>query len=396
LRLGKDSEKSVVGRRLRRSGLPLLSAVFLCAGLAGCGGSGGGSAHGSSLKFALTSQGCVPEQASVPSGPVTITVSNGGTTLVTELELQNSDLIILGERENILPGLSGSFSLDLQPGQYILNCPDGNVTQGKLTVTGKPYHVHTTSDVALKTAVLQYRTYVEAQIAQLLAGTRRFVAAIEQGNLAEAKRLFGPVRLHYEAIEPVAESFPGLDSAIDARIDSPTVAGNVSKWTGFHRIEQYMWAKNTLKGVTLLANQLLANVQTLNDKVPTLPLAATQLINGSVELLNEITNVKITGEEDRYSHTDLSDFQGNLTGARKAFEYVRPALEQHGGDTAVYERIASQLQSVQDTLNRYRRKTPLGFAPYGALTETDKRSLAKRVGEAAQDLSTVAQKLAGG
>jgi iron uptake system component EfeO len=386
---------SCVRRRLRRSGLPLLSAVLVCAGLAGCG-SGSGGTRGSALKFTLTSQGCVPEQASVHSGPVTITVSNGGTSLVTELELQNSDRIILGERENILPGLSGSFSLDLQPGQYILNCPDGNVTQGTLTVTGKPYRLHTTSDVALKTAVLQYRTYVEAQIAQLLAGTQRFVAAIEQGNLAEAERLFGPVRLHYESIEPVAESFPGLDSAIDARIDSPTVAGDVSKWTGFHRIEQYMWSKNTLEGVTPLATRLLANVQTLNDKVSTLPLAATQLINGSVELLNEITNVKITGEEDRYSHTDLSDFQGNLTGARKAFEYVRPALEQHDGDTAVYDRIASQLKSVQDTLNHYRRSTPLGFALYGALTETDKRSLAKRVGEAAQDLSTVAQKLAGG
>ena len=79
-------------------------------------------------------------------------------------------------------------------------------------MTGKPYRAHTTSEVALKTAVLQYRTYVEGQITELLDGTRRFVAAIEQGDLAEAKRLYGPVRRHYEAIEPVAESFAGLDS----------------------------------------------------------------------------------------------------------------------------------------------------------------------------------------
>jgi iron uptake system component EfeO len=371
--------------------LAALGALSIALMLTGCGGSSSGS-KASTLAFTLTSRGCLPSDATVPAGPVTISVSNGGTRFVTELELQNDQEIIIGERENILPGLSGSFSLDLQPGRYILNCPSGNVTRGQLLVTGKPYKVHTTSEVALKTAVLQYRTYVESQIAELLAGTRRFVAAIEQGNLAEAKRLYGPVRRHYEAIEPVAESFPGLDS----EIDSPTVAGNQSKWTGFHRIEQAMWGKNTLQGTGKYATRLLENVETLNQKVPTLPLLATQLINGSVQLLNEITNVKITGEEDRYSHTDLSDFQGNLTGARKAFQYVRVPLEQNGGDKALYDKIEAKLQAVQDELNAYRRNTPLGFALYGELTQSDKRKIAQQIGEAAQDLSGIALKLSVG
>jgi iron uptake system component EfeO len=371
-------------------------SLVLTLALAGCGSSSS-KPNAQTLEVTLTDAGCTPTKLAARSGPVTIHVQNGGTSKVSELELKSSSGIILGERENIVSGIDGSFTLNLQPGSYTLSCPNGDrEDNSRLVVSGKATAVPAADAAALAAATAGYKSYVEGESVKLVTATREFAAALQSGNLARAKALFGPTRSHYEAIEPVAESFPGLDSAIDARIDSPTVAGNVSKWTGFHRIEQYMWAKNTLVGVTPLANQLLANVQTLNDKVPTLPLAATQLINGSVELLNEITNVKITGEEDRYSHTDLSDFQGNLTGARKAFEYVRPALEQHGGDTAVYGRIASQLQSVQDTLNHYRRKTPLGFALYGALTETDKRSLAKRVGEAAQDLSTVAQKLAGG
>ena len=205
--------------------------------------------------------------------------------------------------------------------------------------------------------------------------------------------MYGPTRIHYEAIEPVAESFVGLDSAIDARIDSPTVNGDYSKWTGFHRIEMLMWAKHTLKGAPRFANLLLADIQTLNQKVPTLPLSATQLINGSVGLLNEIVNTKITGEEDRYSHTDLSDFQGNLLGARKAFEYVRPAMERTG-QASLAVAIAQQFKAVQLELNGYRRNTPLGFALYGALTEADKITLARQVGNAAQSLSAVALKLA--
>jgi iron uptake system component EfeO len=380
--------------RLRRRLVRIACAVALLAapvGLSAC--AGGDPSGGASLKFTLTELGCTPGQASVPAGPVTISVTNGGDPKVTELEVQNTSGIVLGERENLFPGLSGTFSLDLEPGSYILNCPDGDVTQGHLTVTGKPFKVHGPAQGLLRTAVLQYRTYVEGQTSQLLEGTRKFVAAIEQGDMAQAKLLFGPTRIHYEAVEPVAESFVGLDSAIDARIDAPTVDGDYAKWTGFHRIEWLMWHQHTLVGATHFANLLLANVQELNQKVPTLPLSALQLVNGSVGLLNEIVNTKITGEEDRYSHTDLSDFQGNLTGARKAFEYVRPAMERIG-ESALAVTLAREFQEVQDELDKYRRATALGFALYGALTQADKIAIARQVGDAAQSLSSVALKLA--
>lgn len=346
-----------------------------------------------SLKFTLTDQGCVPSTASVPAGPVTVSVTNGGTPHVTELELRNTSGFIIGERENLLPGLSGSFSLDLQPGTYMLVCPDsGRILQGKLTVTGKARPESGPSEVLLKTAVLQYGTYVSRQTGALLEGVRKFTAAIEQRNMAAAKRLFGPVRRHYETIEPIAESFPGLDSDIDARIDAPTVEGDVSKWFGFHHIEQLLWAKHTFAGAATLANRLLDDVQRLNQRAPTLSLVPEQLINGSVGLLNEIVNVKISGEEDRYSHTDLSDFQGNLTGARGAFEYMRPILEREG-DTALTGTITRELGAVQDELNAYRRKTPLGFALYGALTQADKQRIAQQVGNAAQALSALSLKI---
>jgi iron uptake system component EfeO len=368
-------------------------AVVASLGLAACGSSEGGAKQ---LKFTLTDQGCSPEHASVAAGPVTFFVTNGGTSHTTELELRSQSGYVLGERENLVAGLSGSFSLDLQPGTYVLACPStANLTLGKLTVTGKPHPETGPSEVLLKTAVLQYRTYVEGQTEALLAGVRRFATAIEQGNIAQAKLLFGPVRSHYEAIEPVASSFPGLDSDIDARIDAPTVNGDTAKWFGFHHIEQLMWVGNTLHGATPLANRLLSDVERLNQQVPSLPLAPEQLINGSVELLNEIVNVKISGEEDRYSHTDLSDFQANLLGARKAFEYVRPTLERTGS-TTLANNIAGQIQAVQTELNAYRRKTPLGFALYGALTQSDKQKIAQQVGNAAQDLSEVALKITEG
>ena len=42
------------------------------------------------------------------------------------------------------------------------------------------------------------------------------------------------------------------------------------------------------------------------------------MLQGSVDLLNEVSTSKITGEEEIYSHTDLYDFKANIEGAQKS------------------------------------------------------------------------------
>ena len=50
------------------------------------------------------------------------------------------------------------------------------------------------------------------------------------------------------------------------------------------------------------------------------------MLQGSVDLLNEVSTSKITGEEEIYSHTDLYDFKANIEGA-KIYELFKPTLE---------------------------------------------------------------------
>jgi iron uptake system component EfeO len=243
----------------------------------------------------------------------------------------------------------------------------------------------------LARATAGYATYVRHEAAVLLKGTRKFAAALSRGETAAAKTLFGPVRRHYEAIEPVSESFGDLDPEIDARINE---VASISEWVGFHRIEQILWTKNSSRGASTFGKKLVAAVQELNRRIATLKFTAPQMANGAVSLLNEVANSKITGEEDRYSHTDLSDFQGNLEGSRIAFEKLRPALEA-GGNAAVAKEIAARFQTVQKGLNAYRRHTPLGFAYYGALTAPDRLRFAHQVDALAEPLSTVAALVTG-
>jgi iron uptake system component EfeO len=376
----------------------LTAAVVLLvasAALAGCGSAkkSAAGANAQTLSVKLTDAGCSPSKLKATTGSITFDVEGGGSGKVSELELKNAKGIILGERENIVAGISSSFTLNLQPGTYVLNCPNGDSEDnGSLVVSGSPTSTGTpVASPLLAKATIGYRTYVSGEADRLLAGTRTFVAALKAGDLERAKNLFGPVRYHYEAIEPVAESFGNLDPEIDAREND---VASPAEWTGFHRIEQILWVKGTTEGTQAYATKLLTDVTTLHVRVRTLSYQPAQLANGAVELLNEVANSKITGEEDRYSHTDLSDFQANLAGAREAFELLRPALAARG-DKVLAQTIAARFAIVQKGLDRYRRDTPLGYAPYSALTAADRRTLTQQVDALAEPLSTVAAKVSG-
>ena len=378
------------GRKATGIGACCLAAVVALV-VSGCGG-GSKDASGQTLQVTLSDSGCSPTKLTAASGPVTFEVRNGGTSKVSELELKSDSGIILGERENIVSGISGSFTLNLKTGRYVLSCPNGDEEDnGTLVVTGTTAAPASTIDTKLVTqAVFGYRSYVESQAAALENSTRQFAAALRAGDVAKAKALFAPTRSHYEAIEPVAESFGNLDPELDARVND---VAKGDRWTGFHRIEQILWIKNTTAGTGPYTSRLLANVRELRQRVKTLTVQPAQLANGAVELLNEVASSKITGEEDRYSHTDLSDFAGNLEGARRAFVLLRPALISVGS-RQLATTITQRFDVVSRSLAKYER--PDGtYAPYGALTAADRRAFARQVDALAEPLSTVAVHVAG-
>ena len=176
----------------------------------------------------------------------------------------------------------------------------------------------------LEAAVGEYKAYVVEQAEQLVRDTSLFTSAVIAGNVEEAKELYAPARVPWERIEPIAESLGDLDPNIDAR------EGDVpdDEWMGFHRIEKALWVDGTTEGQEEYATQLQDDVETLQEEVSELQLEPADLVTGSIELLNEISAEKITGEEERYSHTDLYDIQANVEGSEAAFEALEPVLEE--------------------------------------------------------------------
>ena len=76
---------------------------------------------------------------------------------------------------------------------------------------------------------------------------------------------------------------------------------------------------------------------------------------GAAELIEEVSQGKITGEEDRYSKTDLWDFDANLQGSQAAIDKLTPALEK--ADPALLGKIDGGISEVFDTLRRCARAT---------------------------------------
>jgi iron uptake system component EfeO len=114
--------------------LAAFTTIAFAALLAGCGSSGEDVPKGAKvLSFKLTDQGCVPGSAKAPAGPVHFEVENAGTSAVTEFEILEGDSV-LGEKEDLSDGLSGSFSLTLDKGEYTIYCPGGAQEKGTLTV----------------------------------------------------------------------------------------------------------------------------------------------------------------------------------------------------------------------------------------------------------------------
>jgi iron uptake system component EfeO len=348
--------------------------------------------------------GCALDTSSVPAGPVTFTVVNASAPGITEMELLR-DQRIVGEKENLAPGLDPvSFTVTLDGGSYQLYCPGASTEYQTLTVTGRaPAGPTGTVATILSQGTKDYAAYIVNQIGQLGDGVKALDAAVQSGNLDAAKTAYAKARLFWERSEASVEGFvlPGfavgdnagnLDYLIDMRASTP-VDAKVG-WKGFHAIERDLWQGGAITpGTKALSTELVGNVGKLNTTVATLQYKPEDLANGASDLIEEVQNTKITGEEEAFSHIDLVDFSGNVEGAQQAYASLRPGLEKIDGN--LVNQIDQQFQAVLRVLDGYRDPSALGgyrtYTP--ALQASDATKLTAVIQPLHQSLSTVAQKV---
>ena len=402
---------------IRASAARLLAAIGIglasVLALAGCVQNHAGAA--TRLTVTIADRSCAVSQPTASAGTVAFVLINRGTD-VNEFEILASDRKrIVAEKENIAPGQTVTLVAQLDAGRYYTGCKfqqSGSIVgRAEFTVSGASTTLE--GSPATTAAVHDYVEYVRSQVQQLTPAVARLVSAYRSGDDADARALFSGARVFYERIEPIAEKLGDLDPRIDYR-EVDAVAEGLD-WTGFHRIEKDLWppaagalnsdgtsatlawTPSTASERTTIGARLVTDVQQLRSLVdkPGFTVTLADITNGAIGLLDEVAASKITGEEDWWSHSDLSDFQANVQGADTAFESVKAIAASRGAaGTDLVTRISSQFSALNVLLARY-GSLESGFVPYDQVTDAQRKELSDQVNALAEPLSRLTHTVLG-
>lgn len=379
--------------RAARPSLRAAAALGVAVTLAACTTNSPSAESGDAgaLTVSSTADACEVSATQAPSGPISFSVTNNGDEVTEFYLLAEDKLRILGEVENVGPGLTRDLVVVAQPGSYFTACKPGMTGDGiqaAFTVTDSGTAITPNADDAalVAQANTQYAAYVKNETEQLVTATDEFVAAYLAGDAATARDLYPRARVHWERIETVAESFGDLDPSMDAR-EADLEPGQT--WTGWHVLEKDLWppatgyAALTAEQGKAITDQLVADTATLYDRTRDMTFTADQIANGSKGLLDEVATGKVTGEEEIWSHTDLWDFQANVDGARVGWEGLQPLLQTRNPE--LDRELATRFADLQALLDQHKQGD--GFVGYDTLTTDQVKALSDAVNALSEPLS---------
>ena len=368
--------------------LPLLALTGAAAlsALTACGASDP-AADPAALTVVSTDTECEVSRTDLTAGSHTFTLVNKGSK-VTEVYFYAPDGKIISEKENIGPGTSYDITVSLPAGDQQIGCKPGMVGDGirqDVKVSGEAAAL----DPRLVKAVADYRLYIDAQVADTVSVSEKFVAAVKAGDVEKAKELYAPSRFGWESVEPVAESFGDLDPKIDAR-EADLTDEEKAGWSGWHKLEKALWKDGSAKGMEAVGDQLITDLKDLQDRVHTVDITPASMANGAKELLDEVATGKITGEEEAFSHTDLVDFKANLDGASKVFELLAPVVKEK--DAALATALEGAFADVYTALKKHEKGD--GYVSYDTVGAEERKKLTDVVNALGEPLSKLAAAVA--
>ena len=321
----------------------LVSALALAA--AGCGSSSKVS-HTSNrqlLKVTLTNRGCSPRRLKAKSGRMTFVVVNGGTKLVSELEVRKTNGVVLGEKENVVGRLGRTFSLKLAPGRYVLACPlpygGGN---GTLAVAGRSIGDTAApitrgapiTIVQLHHPLARYREYVSA----LLARTRGQLATLSlrlgEGDLAGARSAWLAAHMSWLRLgqdDGAYGAFGNLGNRIDGTADGDPGTTSSPSFTGFHKVELDLWRRHDVAAAradTAVLRRLVGSLdqRTVRRDLPRTKLALDSWVLRCHEILEDALRDSLTQNDNYGSGSDVASIRADVAATREMLSVLGPQI----------------------------------------------------------------------
>ncbi|MFJ5834918.1 iron uptake system protein EfeO [Streptomyces sp. NPDC093089] len=380
---------------MRAVRLSVVTAAVTAAALTavtGCAEKSDSKAGDGTITVVAKDDSCEVSKKDFPAGHVKLAVENRGSK-VTEVYVLFPDDRIVTERENIGPGTKATITAEIKAGDYAIACKPGMKGDGirqQVKATGKDTAAAKRSP-EMDAAVAAYRQYVQAQADETLPKVKVFTDAVRAGDVEGAKKAYADSRIGWERTEPVAESFGDIDPKVDVREDGLEDGQDPAKdWTGWHRLEKALWQDKKIGDrEKQLADLLDKDLADWVKRVGKAEITPTSMANGAKELLDEVATGKVTGEEERYSHTDLVDFKANVEGAQKSFDLLKPVATKN--DAKLVAELDKQFAALNTLLDKYRTdKNSYVFTSYDKVGEAERKELSDGVNALAEPLSKLA------
>ncbi|MFJ7627180.1 iron uptake system protein EfeO [Streptomyces sp. NPDC097595] len=372
-------------RAVRLSVVTAAATAAALTAVTGCAEKSDGKGDGA-VQVVAKDDSCAVSKKKLPAGHIELAVQNKGSK-VTEVYVLFPDDRIVAERENIGPGTKATITAEIKAGSYEIACKPGMKGHGirqKIEVSGGKAAKRSPE---MDKAVAAYRTYVQAQADETLPKVKVFTDAVAAGDIEAAKKAYANSRIGWERTEPVAESFGDIDPKVDVRADG---LEDGQKWTGWHRLEKALWQDKKLgTEEKALAPVLHKDLTDWQKRVGTADITPTSMANGAKELLDEVATGKVTGEEERYSHTDLVDFKANVEGAEQSYQLLKPIASKN--DATLTATLDKRFAELNKLLEKYRANpSSYDFTSYEKVGKADRKELSDAVNALAEPLSKLA------
>ncbi|MFE5947449.1 iron uptake system protein EfeO [Streptomyces sp. NPDC056480] len=375
-------------RAVRLSVVTAAATAAALAAVTGCTEKSDAKADDGTITVVAKDDSCEVSKKEFPAGHVQLSVENRGSK-VTEVYVLYPDDRIVTERENIGPGTKASLTAEIKAGDYEIACKPGMVGDGirqQVKATGGAAGVKRSPE--MDAAVAAYRQYVQAQADATLPKVKVFTDAVRAGDIEAAKKAYAESRIGWERTEPVAESFGDIDPKVDVREDGLEAGQDPAEdWTGWHRLEKALWQDKKIgEREKQLADLLDKDLADWVKRVGKAEITPTSMANGAKELLDEVATGKVTGEEERYSRTDLVDFKANVEGAQKSFDLLKPVATKN--DPKLVAELDKQFAALNTLLDKYRTdKSGYVFTSYDKVGKAERKELSDGVNALAEPLS---------
>lgn len=203
---------------------------------------------------------------------------------------------------------------------------------------------------SLTAAVEAGLDHFRAECTKQQAVMAELLAALKKRDLSRSRAAYVAARPPYEQIETLANVFPDIDAAIDARPYAFSFGEDNPEFTGFHRLERDIYRDQDLSKAYVTGLALNKSVNSLCKVLgKSRNFDPVTSWDGIMALVYEVPAKKISSEEETWSDLSLMIFRNNFRGL---WSQASPFFETKGAKKKAVREAKERYQQIQNVLQQ--------------------------------------------